>query len=751
MHTLLKYHVYLALQFICLYGSAQFKGQVIQEENKLPLPFATVYLLDFQVGKVCDAQGYFVFEQELPDEFSVKISATDFEIKVVQVTKSPEIQLFSLRERHLELNEVTASTPRTGLQSRSATYVDSRRMDELESMGASNLGEALQRIPGVYAATSGTGVSKPVIRGLQGQRILTLLNGVRLENQQWGGDHDLGFTSLGIGAVEVIKGPASLLYGSDALGGVLYFSDEEYARPQEGDVHVSTGFESNTLSSKSELGLRMSGKNVRFNAAGNYVNSADYTVPSGLYVPNSRFNATNAKMAFGAFRKSWVTHLRYGLSTQEVGIIGGHAHSEEEESEEDHEEETLSDHQERQIEMPYQRYENHLLSWENKWLRKKQEWYLLLGQGVNILQEFEDSSAAAMQLNLYNTSANLRYKFELNPRFEGIAGWQGSWITNQNKGAEEQLIPDYQQWDNGLYFLGYIHLGKWDLQTGLRGDVRSIHAEGDSLPDFDRLLVSPNFAIGAVRDAEKHTFRINFSSGVRMPHLSEWLTDGAHHGALRYELGNATLKPERALQLDLTEEIHGAHVELIFNPFVYRIQDYIYLHPLDSLIDSLPAYAYRQLNAVWFTGFDLSLHYHPHFAHWLHWLPSFSWLLAQDEQGNALNFIPQARLANELKATFGWKKHPEAVECMLQYQFLFDQYRVGVLETPSKHYHLLNFALNISPFKNELLKVRAGVKNLLNTQYIDHLSRLKNEGIQNPGRNVYVQVSWNPGWKKQKK
>ncbi len=734
----------IAAAMICLvFGSAnaQFSGTVMDRETEEPVPFASVVLVDFQIGVVTDENGKFDFTHELPEQFQLKVSASGYETVLLTLNPDEKDLVIRVEHRHLELDEVSVSTPRSGLQRRNATYVESRSMDQLNEIVGTSTGELLQRIPGVYNAASGNGVSKPVVRGMSGIRVVSLLNGIRLENQQWGGDHDIGITSLGIGSVEVIKGPSSLLYGADALGGVIYFEDEPYAK--QGSFNVKTGstFESNTMGSNSFAQVKVSGKSLRFNAAGNYINHADYQVPDGNYVENSRFNGYTGKFALGANRKQWVTHLRYVYSRQYVGIIGEH-HHEDGEEEEEHEEFSI-DTQARGIVAPFQRYENHLASWENKWFRKRSEIRLLLGYGFNRLAEHEDNpDTAAMQLNLHTGSYALRYKATVNERLELVAGLRGAVQTNRNTGTEEELIPNTRQLDDGVYLIAYGKWDKWSLQGGGRYDFRYLEAgeQEDSL-FFRKNTSALNFALGTVRDAKKNTFRVNLSSGFRIPHVSELLTDGEHHGALRYEIGNRDLKSERAIQLDISDELHGEHIELVVNPFVSWIQDFIYLRGTDSVINELPVYVYDQLPTAWFAGVDLAGHYHPHFAHWLHWIPAFSFLYAQDQHGAAIPFIPQARITNEVKFTFGWKANREAMNLVLQDGFYFDQYRISNLETPGKRYHVLNVGLNGSFFQQDMLTIGLGVKNVFNTQYIDHLSRLKQNGIPAPGRNIYVRFA----------
>src|SRR5690606_5427404 len=149
-------------------------------------------------------------------------------------------------------DEVVISTPFGKLQNENVTNVELVRLNQLNRIPGTTLSEAITNIPGVYQSSIGTGIGKPVIRGMSGTRVVTYLNGLRIENQQWGDDHGMGVTSVGIDAVEVIKGPASLLYGSDALGGVLYFVNQPYANLNKIEGYFQTRIESNSLGTENE-------------------------------------------------------------------------------------------------------------------------------------------------------------------------------------------------------------------------------------------------------------------------------------------------------------------------------------------------------------------------------------------------------------------------------------------------------------------------------------------------------------------
>ena len=251
-----------------------------------------------------------------------------------------------------------------------------------------------------------------------------------------------------------------------------------------------------------------------------------------------------------------------------------------------------------------------------------------------------------------------------------------------------------------------------------------------------------NYSAGFVRLGDKTTTRFNVSSGFRAPNTSELLSDGIHHGSFRYEIGNTALKTEQAIQADFSLAIHLDDFEFIINPFYNYIQNYIYLERRDSMIDEFLVYGYTQADYAQLYGVDAGLHYHPHKAHWLHLESSFSNVFAEDLSKNPLPLIPQTRLNNRIKFEINSTKKFRLNNISIQYQYFFKQNRIGLLETESRDYHLLNLGLNMTYGMERPLLIGLGVRNALNANYIDHLSRLKTLDIPNPGFNVYLSLNY---------
>ncbi|MFN5635143.1 MAG: TonB-dependent receptor [Flavobacteriia bacterium] len=721
--------------------SQGFNFRVEDEQTRKPIPYATVYFLDLDYGILCDSLGKVSCSENLPLTFKLKISAFGYSTTLVTVSKTiSNNQVFYLKANHINLEEVTVSGSRSVLQRNNVIHIESLKLQELKSLPGTQLSDVMTQMKGVYTTSTGPGISKPVIRGLQGMRVITLLNGLRIENQQWGGDHGLGISDLGIGGIEAIKGPASLLYGADAIGGVLYLYDESYPLQGKFQTGAWTNVESNTLGFTSGFMYRQSFQNKGLAIYAKSSNHADYSLPNGKFAENSRFKEHAVKASYRMNKNNWSTHVRYAFSFSSIGIPG-HTHD------------SIIDYtvfqvpdQSRSERIPDQEFSNHFLSWENKWQFDAIQWYLITGFTSSGLTEYEEKvtiPGIAMRLN--NVPHTLRMEYKLSKRLSLSAGLQGMVVHNNNLSiATEQLMPDAWFFDEGVFVVSDFRYGKWNAQAGARFDVRRINST-ESFKGKDPIqqnYQSINFSSGLVRSSDKITLRFNATSGFRAPHITELLSDGFHHGALRYEIGDINLRNEKATQFDFSLESHGEHLQLIINPFYNFMRDFISINPLDSLVYGLPVFKYAQFKRVDLFGADVGFHYHPHFAHRIHMDASFSYLNSENYGSDQLALQPQNRINTVLKLSlFKWKKW-DFEDVVIHYQYFLKQQRVAVFETPTPAFQLFNCAINIRYVGSHQWRFQLGVKNIFNVEYIDHLSRLKNIQMPQPGRNIYVKISY---------
>jgi len=720
------------LLFLFVKVNAQFQGVVLDKQTNEPLVFVEIYFPDLKTGTTTDENGIFTVAHYTQSKIHLIINYIGYKTidEMIDIKATPK-KTFYLEAAHFNIEEVVVSTSTSKLQHDAVVSVVHQKLASLSKMPVASLAESISNIAGVSQNTTGSGIGKPIIRGLSGNRIVIYAQGIRIENQQWGDEHGLGLGEIGIESVEVIKGPASLLYGSDALGGVLFFVDERYAKHNTYEIGAQSKYVSNSLGYLNNATFKIHRGKFKFNLFGAYNTHADYKIPNGSYVINTRFNEKNIKAAFGFNANNWISNIRYSYLQNNFGISEGADYS------------NITSHK---IELPFQTIDNHNFSIENKFtLKDDSKLNTVLGYTANYRREFEDDSQSqALGLHLNTFTYNLKWQSStIKDIFDFVIGSQGMHQTNKNNG-EEILIPDAKTNDIGVYGLANFKINEFKFQTGIRFDKRKIDTKTtQNITAFIAEYNGVTFSAGTVYKTDKIKFRANISSGFRAPNTSELLSDGVHEGTSRYEKGNRNLNNEQATQFDFSFDYQTEHLKFSINPFYNYIKNYIYLAPTNTLIAGVPVYDYLQKDAFLYGG-EMGVHYHPHQLHWLHLSSDFSTVFAEDTNSNALPLIPQSKLNTSINAEFDSDKKISIHKIYLQHIYKFRQARIGLFETETNGYHLVNLGLNLLiKTKGNPIQVDTGVKNLLNKTYIDHLSRFKTASIPNQGINYYISLKMN--------
>ena len=728
-----RYLLYLILTPIMLNAQSL---TVVDSESLEPIPYASVEIYEMQIQSYCDENGVFEFSY-LSNTTPVILSANGYKpTSFIYKAGDNNSYDIKLKKSHIFLNEIVVS-PTTGLvQKNNLTNVILKKINQADQIMAPNLMELITNVPGVYSINTGSSISKPVIRGLSGLKVVTFWNGLRIENQQWANDHGLNFTDIGIKSVEIVKGPSSLLYGADALGGVLYFTDEDYLPPNSFNSSFETRFESNSMSSFNIARIKLATEKIRFNVYAGYKSAAEYQIPDGEFVKNSSYNRKSLKASLGYNKNNWILNLRYNYNSNENGLPG-HTHSLNPSPEE-----FLLETQHRERILPLQLIEDHYLSIENKLILSNQSVIKFnTGFTSNSITEFEEKvTIPGISMLLNNIPYNFSYTSYVNENTKWISGVQGMLTKNSNdESAESSLIPNASSYDIGSYSLLQYSKSQFETQIGLRYDIREIDA-GDLLSkNFSKL----NGSFGLVFKKGLYTLRTNFSSGFRPPHLSEMLSYGVHHGTNRFEIGSQDLESEFANQFDISLDYGNEHINFNINPFYNHFQNYIYVAPTADFIDGYQVYEYTQASSARTYGGEIYLHYHPHFAHRLHLEQDFSYVIGEDNNNNPLPLIPQTRLNSNLKYEFAeTNKKFQLKTILLQRTQFFDKNDVSTFETPSDSYEIYNIEGNFSYSGNQNMLMKLGIRNLFNTTYINHLSNLKGIGLPSAGINFYISINY---------
>ena len=642
----------------------------------------------------------------------------------------------------------------------------------LRATASTNIIDAISHQPGISQLTTGGSISKPIIRGLGYNRVVVMSEGVRQEGQQWGDEHGVEVDGSSVGSVEILKGPASLMYGSDAMAGVVILHAQP--TPAEGEIRANVSSEYQTNNGLFGYHLSMAGHQKGFVWDAHYSDKMAHAYKNKYdgYVPGSQFRERAGRLMLGV-NKAW-GHSRLAWTAYHLtpGIIEGERDPETGELEH---EEGFTGHGYGKS-LPFQQVKHYKLVWDNSLNLSSGYLKAIIGYQQNRRQEFEESSDEyELYFKLHTLTYDLRYVTNEWDGWKLSAGVGGMYQKSDNEG-EEYLIPDYRLFDFGIYATATKAIGgRWTLNGGVRYDHRRLHGnelmEDDEMrfTDFSRHFNGLTGSIGAVCNINEYfNLRLNLARGFRTPNMSELASNGVHEGSVRYELGNQQLKAEYSLQADLGLDYTSRYVSAQVALFANRIDNYIFTHRLNQEIEEgYLTYAYTQGDAR-LLGFEAGVDFHP--IHSVHFSNTFSYVDAQlmhaSEDTKYLPFTPAPHWTSELKwelfhhshTTINHRHSTDAVhrsllnnlyvavglDCYLKQTHI---YRADDTETETPGYALLSLSAgtDIQVKGRKVAELYVTADNLLDKAYQNHLSRLKyadentvtgRRGVFNMGRNI---------------
>ena len=771
-------------------------GRVTDATTGEGLPGANIIFDDLKQGTAAGPDGSFRFTNLPRGRFTVQVRSLGYNTVTQTVdTGSGQPLEFKLTVAATEIGQVIVTGVSQATQLRRSpvptAVVDRTRLNQTSG---SNLVDAIAHTPGVSQITTGAAISKPVVRGLGYNRVITLNNGARQEGQQWGDEHGIEIDEFSVDRAEIIKGPGSLLYGSDAMAGVINFVAPDPIA--EGRIKGSATANYQSNNNLQAYSFENAGNLNGFNwlargtrkVAGNYQNRYDGRVY------NSGFNEWDANGYVG-LNKSWgYSHLTFSSFNQRLGLTKGARDPQTGRFLKDvpSGDSTLSvpvtdgDLRGYGLAVPQQQINHLRIGTDNSFIVGDNGGRLGLQVSYqqNLRREFGnvlDPAENSLYFQLRTVDYSLRYFLPEQNGWNLTLGTSGLHQQNRNLGVEF-LIPAYKLDEGGVFAVGKKTLGALDLSGGLRYDVRQISADkllldGDERPSTDPTaeMKFPGFrstfrnysgSLGAAYNlSEKLTVKANLSRGFRAPNIAELGSNGQHEGTIRYEIGNDNLLAETSLQADAGISYVTEHVRFGIDAFTNSISNYIFTRRLlaaggaDSLRDGTLAYKYDQGQARLYGG-EVSLDFHPHPLDWLHFENSFSMVRARQLNAPAaeqyLPFIPADRLQSELRANFrrsGKRVTNPYARVQLERTFAQDRFFSAFgTETATPGYTLINAGVGTdvaSATGRTLFSFYLTANNLFDVGYQSHLSRLKyadynvangRTGVFNQGRNVSVRL-----------
>jgi iron complex outermembrane recepter protein len=609
---------------------------------------------------------------------------------------------------------------------------------EMKEKGAQTLSDALASLPGVSQLTTGA-VSRPVIRGLHGDRILINVAGLKLEDQQWEDEYGLGLSDVGIGRVELIKGPASLMFGSAAMGGVVNIVEENLPEPGHTKQNLNFKLFSNTYGVGLDYGFKKSCKNTFLLRTG-IESHADYSDAARSRVPNTRFALYNLQMGYIVQRLHFKSENRILTSFNEFGFIADSA-----DLHEDDEEPRLS----RNFEEAHHSVLSMMFSSINSFhLNEKTEWNVTVGIQNNHRKEQERSEQVDLNLMLMTASLKTSVRKQLGQRWTWTNGLAGMFQTNTNH-ASRIIVPDATIAEASAFSYASRRqkAGKWkgNFEAGMRYDHRqintlqtgSLNPPASEISPFKRGLNNLNGSLGESLTWAGLLLKFDLSSGFRSGNLAELSANGLHEGTSSWYIGNPNMKAEQCLNVDISASWQHKWLTLRSSLFRNKFQNYIYLRPTNEEYDGFKIYRYEQTNAT-LQGFEAgaTIERNEHFSFSL----DYAYLNAKRDDSSWLPFSPANRLLFDSKyylQPIASKWHNAFISFGVNYTQ--EQDNLDTAESTTPGYWLFQAGAGVS-FKS--VRIVVTCRNLTNQLYYDHLSRLKYYGLYDMGRNIVLNAGW---------
>ncbi|WP_276134252.1 TonB-dependent receptor plug domain-containing protein [Polluticoccus soli] len=613
---------------------------------------------------------------------------------------------------------------------------------ELEFTSPNNLSDALSTVPGINQMRTGIAISKPVIRGLYGNRVLVLLSGLRFDNQQFQDEHGLGLSQIGIDRVEVIKGPASILYGTDAVGGIINII-EETPDLQGKFLDVNTRMYSNTLGTLTNVGYSSLKNNKWWRIRAGIETHADYLDGKGDRVLNSRNNGYYLKAGYGFKKGSWEQNNAYNFSYSQMGfIMEGLPQFFDEDN-----------RGARAMSGPHHNVLLNVFSSQNTFDLKSSKLKINAGIQSNRRKEDEGGGEISLDMHLLSLLENARWEKPVSNNLQFVVNQQLTYENNTNYG-KRILIPDAQMAENNLGAFLHYNLNKVVIEAGAGYNYKRIqtfktgilNVGNDNTPDTSLGPISNNrgsfnmIAGLSYSPARWLLVKSNIATGNRAPNLAELSSNGLHEGTYRAEIGNPVLDMEQNINGDLEIELTGKKLFVSASGFYNHFANYIYL-TLSEEPDwyGFPRYRYIQQDATLYGG-EMIATVTP--LNNLNIKETFSAVKGEFTTGGNLPFIPAFRSVSSVNYSRSDNTGRQLFFVEPELEYVFPQNDPAQFETTTVDYALVNIhAGTTARIKGNNVRLQASCKNLLDKAYTDHLSRIKYYGLYNQGINFIISAS----------
>jgi len=767
-----------------VYSQNILTGKITDKKTNEPLIGAVIYIHDLKTGAASDIDGSYTIRHLPKGKFLSEVSYTSYKSKAITVNVNGNTTLnIELEPSIAELHEVVVrgASRATDIKRNPISIVtlDKKQMDQNIS---TNIIDAIAKLPGVNAVTTGPNISKPFIRGLGYNRILTLYDGQRQEGQQWGDEHGIEVDEYGIDKIEVVKGPASLIYGSDALAGVVNLLPTNPLPNGALQGSVTSNYQSNN--NLIGLSVNLAGNNNGFIWSGriSHKQAMDYQNAIDGKVYGTNFSEYDASGMIGLTRQWGYSHVNFSVYDNTQAIPDGSRDSltrqfTKQITEADTYRPIVSPSELNTYNIPtlHQHIQHYRVYWSNNIFFGQSKLAINLGYQESVRREFshpENADIAGLYLDLKTITYDLKYYLPEIRGWETTVGINGMYQMNANKGTEF-IIPDYSQFDIGPFAFVKKTFDKLDVAAGVRYDTRffsndemytitnpqtgfdmmTTDTAGANHPftKFNHTFSGASGSVGVTYSInENFIVKANIGRGFRAPNISEISANGVHPGTNLYQIGNPNFLPEFSLQEDIGILFSTKHISGGVEFFNNDISNYIFnekvlnTHGQDSvIIPGNQTFKFQQANANLFGG-EANIDIHPHPLDWLHFENSISIVYAvnkgaTNDSSKYLPYIPPLHTRSELRADIKKKfTFFSSMFAKVEMEYFAEQNRAFLAyntETVTPSYTLFNvgFGGEITNRSGKVLcKINLLCNNITDVAYQSNMSRLKYFVSQTP-------------------
>ena len=711
--------VFIFAFYTTVFSQGTIKGKVVDKSTGEPLPSADVHLVEIKRGTITKTDGTFVIQNVPTGNYTIEVSYVGYK----KSRKKVEVKDGLTLDVEIELEQTVLSLPDvvvTGTMYERSPFEIHQPIavldeDKLGLRLSENLAKTLSYEPGINLEYNGSAVGRPVIRGLSGTRILILDNGSRIgDASDLTPDHAVSFDPASVERVEIIRGPASLFYGVNALGGAINVISNDIPRAVHDKLRGSLRLTGESVNSGlAGVGFFDYGfKNFALRGEFGYRQNNNVKIPSGE-LENTNSKNLNSSFGVAYYTKSFSSGFAFRNYTGDYGIP------------------TRSDHEDMpRFKIRRDKYEFKTdLKFEDKIIQGTE---LHLNQTNYDHREIEGGETAT-HIKIKTTNADIKLKHSRIGKFDGMLGANFLYQSYSTIG-EEKFFADANLYLTSLVLYEEIGLGNLTLQTGLRFDYARVRSkEFESIQAQDKKFGVFSSSAGVVyKFSDPVSVSLSFARGFRVPSLQELFAYGPHLGTQSFEIGNPDLKPETSNELDLSLKLLTERSTADISLFLNYVNDFIYPFNTGEIDtgSNLPIYAYRSANAI-LRGFEAK------FETQLFKNLNASLLLdyvegKQRDVNEYLPFIPPFRSIASVEyrtSKFNFGVEVKAVS---------SQNKIAPTETHTPGYVIFNLHLGLRlPMKGLAQEINLNVENLTNRRYYDHLSRIKDFAPM-PGRNISV-------------